>query len=163
FESLRPHIISSRREELGPEHLIRAEDGQAVCLRDVADGGAPALGAHGSGGQEGIHAQTYPLILTLAVLGAGALTPVASAATPSTVFRPFATPDPEPQPGGRWGERLVVSDDMNADGVKDIWTSTPSMAPRVRSSARLTAGFRPGGRVVLVELRHLRAFRPEPR
>lgn len=67
-----------------------------------------------------------PLFLTLALLGAGALTPVASAATPSTVFRPFATPNPEPQPGGRWGERLVVSDDMNADGVKDIWTSTPS-------------------------------------
>ena len=50
----------------------------------------------------------------------------AQAATPATVFTPFATPNPEPQPGGRWGERLAVANDENGDGVKDIFTATPS-------------------------------------
>ena len=67
-----------------------------------------------------------PLIFTLAVLGAAAAAPNALAATPSTVFTPFATPNPEPQTGGRWGERLVTANDYNGDGVKDVWTATPS-------------------------------------
>nr|MBA3746248.1 FG-GAP repeat protein [Solirubrobacterales bacterium] len=66
------------------------------------------------------------LVLTLGVLGLGTLTSTAAAATPSTVFQPFATPNPEPQPGGRWGERLVAANDLNGDGVKDIFTATPS-------------------------------------
>ena len=66
-----------------------------------------------------------PLIFTLAVLGAAAAAPHAGAATPATVFSPIATPNPESQPGGRWGERLVVANDYNGDGVKDVWTATP--------------------------------------
>ena len=67
-----------------------------------------------------------PLIFTLAVLGAAAAAPQAGAATPATVFTPFATPNPEAQTGGRWGERLVTANDYNGDGVKDVWTATPS-------------------------------------
>ncbi len=67
-----------------------------------------------------------PLILMLAVAGATASATGASAATPSTAFAPFATPNPEPQANARWGERLVVAGDQNGDGVNDLYTSTPS-------------------------------------
>lgn len=66
-----------------------------------------------------------PLMLALAVVGAILAAPSASAATPSTIFAPFATPNPEPQIGYRWGERLVTSNDQNGDGVNDIFMATP--------------------------------------
>jgi hypothetical protein len=49
----------------------------------------------------------------------------AMAATRSTVFAPFATPNPEPQTGSRWGERLVAVNDENGDGVNDFFMATP--------------------------------------
>jgi len=67
-----------------------------------------------------------PLTFALAVLGVIMAAPSALAATPATAFRPFPTPNPEPQTGGRWGERLVVANDENGDGVKDVFTATPS-------------------------------------
>ncbi|CAA9510278.1 MAG: hypothetical protein AVDCRST_MAG67-2675 [uncultured Solirubrobacteraceae bacterium] len=65
------------------------------------------------------------LILALGVVGAVLAAPGAPAATPSTVFAPFATPNPEPQAGYRWGERLVTSNDQNGDGANDIFMAAP--------------------------------------
>ncbi len=67
-----------------------------------------------------------PLFIALAVVGVLTTVPSALAATSATPFQPFATPNPEPQTGGRWGERLAVARDENGDGINDIFTATPS-------------------------------------
>ena len=51
--------------------------------------------------------------------------PAASAASLTTPFAPSATPNPEPQAGARWGERLVSVNDENGDGVNDFFMATP--------------------------------------
>lgn len=65
------------------------------------------------------------LILALTMTGVVTGAAGASAATPATVFAPFATPNPEPQAGARWGERLVAVGDENGDGVNDFFMATP--------------------------------------
>jgi hypothetical protein len=64
------------------------------------------------------------LLLAIAIVTAAAASG-ASAATPSTPFTPFVTPNPEPQAGARWGERLVSVSDEDGDGVNDFFMATP--------------------------------------
>jgi hypothetical protein len=66
-----------------------------------------------------------PLVLALAGMIMGATASGATAATPATPFGVFATPNPEPQQGGRWGERLVVAGDHDGDGANDVFMATP--------------------------------------
>jgi hypothetical protein len=61
------------------------------------------------------------VMIAVFVAGSGG----AWAATPATVFAPFATPNPEPQAGARWGERLVAVRDEDGDGVNDFFMATP--------------------------------------
>jgi len=77
------------------------------------------------------------MILLLALVGATTSATSASAATPSTTFTPFATPNPEPQAGGRWGERVVAAGDINGDGFNDIFTATPSSDGSYRDQGRV--------------------------
>jgi len=72
-----------------------------------------------------LHPRITLMLAVALVVGAGVGASSASAATPSTVFAPFATPNPEPQAGYRWGERLATANDINGDGANDIFMAAP--------------------------------------
>ena len=64
------------------------------------------------------------------------------ASTPQTQYTTTRIPAPDPQVGGRWGERVASAGDINHDGVPDFFVGEPSYA-----SGSLTTA----GRVYLIE------------
>jgi len=40
-------------------------------------------------------------------------------------YRALAIRSPDPEPGGRWGERLAVAGDLDGDGVADLFVGVP--------------------------------------
>lgn len=64
------------------------------------------------------------------------------ASTPQTQYTTTRIPAPDPQVGGRWGERVASAGDINRDGVPDFFVGEPSY-----TSGSLTTA----GRVYLIE------------
>ena len=80
-----------------------------------------------------------------------------SAATPSTPYDTVTVEAPDGQATGRWGERVVIANDLDGDGVNDYFVATPS---------HTVGGLNNSGRVYLMSGRtHALLYRidsPEP-
>ena len=73
---------------------------------------------------------TRSVALALVAVWSGALTLSASpvsAATPSTPYDTVTVEAPDAQATGRWGERIVMANDINGDGANEYFVATPSL------------------------------------
>ena len=62
------------------------------------------------------------LAIAIASAGGGASSQAATSATAYDIVRIDA---PDPQPGGRWGERVADAGDVSRDGTHDFYVATP--------------------------------------
>ncbi len=65
------------------------------------------------------------VVVLAAAVALAALASTTMGATSDTSYQALFQSNPEPQAGGRWGERLVVAGDQNGDGVNDIFMAAP--------------------------------------
>jgi len=91
------------------------------------------------------HKRAWPTLLVLAAAIAGTLTVGASSALAANPFTDFTTnftrvESPNPQPGGRWSERLATVPDLDGDGVNELLVADPSQS---------FSGFKNAGRVYM--------------
>jgi len=91
------------------------------------------------------HKRAWPTLLVLAAAIAGTLTVGASSALAANPFTDFTTnftrvESPNPQPGGRWSERLATVPDLDGDGVNELLVADPSES---------FSGFKNAGRVYM--------------
>ncbi|MDQ6946002.1 MAG: integrin alpha [Actinomycetota bacterium] len=72
-------------------------------------------------------------------------------ATPSTTYVTVTNNAPDPETGGRWGERIVPIGDINGDGVADVVIGDPNATVN---------GLKWGGRVYVVDGKSLTTGSP---